>query len=98
MSEDRFLDRLRDDARQLRYQPADDFVWTRLSAQIRARIAQPTVAELLAAWFRPVAVSVVALAVVASIGLTWIESSDSTSMNSDTVEISMAGDVYSVGD
>jgi hypothetical protein len=98
MSEDRFFERLRREARQLRYQPADDFVWARLSARIRERISQPTVAELLAAWVRPVAASLAALAIVASIGLTLIERSDSTLMSSEVVEISMAGDVYSVGE
>lgn len=98
MSEDRFLDRLRADARQLRYEPADDAVWTRLSARIRQRIAEPTVIDLLARWFRPVAASLAAVAIVASVGLTLIDSNDSTILNSDQVEIAMAGDVYSVGE
>jgi hypothetical protein len=98
MSEDRFLDRLRADARQLRYEPDDDFVWTRLSARIRQRIAEPTVIDLLARWFRPVAASLVAVAIVAGVGLTLIDATDSTAMNPDSVEISMAGDIYSVGE
>ena len=96
MSEDRFLDRLREDAQPLRYEPADDFVWTRLSARIRQRIAEPTVIDLLARWFRPVAASLAAVAIVASVGLTLIDSNDSTAIESDQVEIAMAGDVYSV--
>lgn len=98
MSEDRFLDPLRADARQLRYEPADDAVWTRLSARIRQRIAEPTVIDLLARWLRPVAASLAAVAIVASVGLTLIDSNDSTALNSDQVEIAMAGDIYSVGE
>jgi len=98
MSEDRFLDRLRADARPLRYEPADGAVWTRLSARIRQRIAEPTVIDLLARWFRPVAASLAAVAIVASVGLTLIDSNDSTTLNSEQVEIAMAGDVYSVGE
>lgn len=98
MSEDRFLDRLRADARQLRYEPDDGAVWTRLSARIRQRIAEPTVIELLARWFRPVAASLAAVAIVASVGLTLIDSNDFTVLDSDQVEIAMAGDVYSVGE
>ena len=98
MSEDKFLASLRQDARELRYEPGDDAMWTRLAARIRRRIAQPTVMELLATWFRPVAASVAALGIVAAIGLTFIDSSDSTAMVADPVEISMAGDVYSVGE
>jgi hypothetical protein len=96
MSEDRFLESLRRDARRLRYE-SDDESWMRLAARIRQRIAQPTVMEILAAWFRPVAASVAALGIAAAIGLTFIESADSTAMT-EQVEISMAGDVYSVGE
>jgi len=98
MSDDKFFDRLREDARQLRYEPADDAVWTRLPARIRQRIAEPTVIDLLARWFRPVAASLAAVAIVASVGLTLIDSNDSTTLSSDEVEIAMAGDVYSVGE
>lgn len=97
MSEDRFLDRLRHDARQLRYEP-DDFVTTRVAARVRARLAQPDVAQLLAAWFRPLAASLTALALAATIGFTLFDRSDSLSLSGDSVEISMAGDTYSVGE
>jgi hypothetical protein len=55
MTDENFLDRLRDDAARLRYD-ADDVTLTRLAARVRARVAaQPTVTTFLARWFRPVA-------------------------------------------
>lgn len=92
MSEDRFLDRVREDARQLRFE-GDDLMWSRLSARIRGRIATPTVVELLARWFRPIAASLGAIAIVASVGLTMI---GEPAVSSDEARITMAGDVYSV--
>ena len=97
MSEDRFFERLRNDARQLRYE-GDDVMMSRLAARIRGRIAEPTVVEILARWFRPVAASLAALAVAASVGLTLLETNDAISLDGDQVEIAMAGDVYGVGD
>lgn len=97
MSEDRFLDRLRNDARQIRYEP-DDFVTTRVAARIRAQLDQPRVAQCLAAWFRPLAASLTALALAATIGLTLFDRSETLSLSGDSVEISMAGDVYSVAE
>ena len=74
MSDDRFFERLRDDAQQLRYEPADDVMWTRLAARVRDRIqSQPTVAQLLASWFRPIAASLLALSLAAALGIEWIE-------------------------
>lgn len=96
MSEDRFLDGVREDARQLQFE-ADDAMWTRLSARIRERIAAPTVVELLARWFRPIAASLGAVAILASAGLTMIGSSD-PAVPADQAQITMAGDVYSVGE
>jgi hypothetical protein len=69
MNDDPFLERLRDDARQLRYEPADEVVWDRLAARVRDRILlarTPTVAQLLAGWLRPLAASLAALLIVAS--------------------------------
>ena len=97
MSEERFLDRLREDARQLQYEPADDALWTRLAARVRDRINEPTVIEILARWFRPLAASVAVIAIVASVGFTLFESSD-PAMNADEVQITMAGETYSVGE
>ncbi len=56
MTDDTFFERLRGDARHLQFTP-DDVTVARLSARIRARLAgaQPTVAQLLAGWLRPLA-------------------------------------------
>ena len=103
MSDDRFLERLRDDARTLQYQPHDDAIWTRLPAKIRARIeARPaSAAQLLAVWFRPIAASLTALALAATLGLAWFErpqSPASETVASSGVDIQMDGEVYRVGD
>lgn len=103
MSDDNFLDRLKDDARRLRYEP-DDIAVGRLSARIRERIAaRPTATHFLARWFRPVAASLTAVALAAMIGIAWIESAanepaiDAIAASSG-VEIAVGGDFYSVGE
>jgi hypothetical protein len=79
MSDDRFFDRLRDDARQLRYEPDNDAVWTRLAARIESGIrSEPTVSQLLARWFRPVAASLAALSVAGALTVQWIDQSRET--------------------
>jgi hypothetical protein len=104
MSEHRFLERLRDDARSLRFEPKDDAIWTRLPAKIRARVqSQPlTASQLLATWFRPIAASLTAVALAATIGLAWFERpSAATSAETNVsagVDIQMDGDLYRVGD
>jgi hypothetical protein len=102
MSNDKFYDQLRDHAAQLRFEPHDDAIWTRLPARIRARIAaEPTVAQMLARWFRPVTATFAMLAIAATLGLTWIEHHESSRtqelMASNSVEISVDGDTYSLG-
>lgn len=99
MSDDRFFDKLRQDARPLRFD-ADGAMHTRIAARIRGRIAQPTIAQFLASWFRPVAVSLSALALAATLGIAWWSDTRSTETTSldQTVEIQMAGGSYSVGD
>lgn len=78
MTEDKFFERLRDDAQQLRYEPADDAMWTRLQARVRDRVhAQPGVAQFLAAWFRPVAAALATLSIVAALSVQWIDHSQS---------------------
>jgi len=103
MSDDRFLERLRGDARSLRFQPKDGAIWTRLPAKIRARLnARPmTAAQLLATWFRPIAASLMAIALAATIGLAWFERPRelaSDSISSTGVDIVMDGDLYRVGE
>ena len=102
MTEDKFLERLRGDAAQLRYTPQDAFVWTRLAAQIRGRMQNDTtVAGMLAHWLRPIAASFVMLALVASLSVTWVERHESSNGNelvaSNSVEITVDGDTYSLG-
>lgn len=73
MTDDPFLDRLRDEARTLRYDGGDSMS-ARIAARVRARIAAPlTVSQLLAQWFRPLVASVAAIALATSIGLTWYQ-------------------------
>jgi len=95
MNEDRFLERLRGDARQLRHEP-DAVAASRIAARVRDRVVQPTIAELIAAWFRPVTASLVALALAATIGLTLVERNQVFSWSGDPVEVSIGGDVVSV--
>jgi hypothetical protein len=98
MSDDKFFDRVRKDASGLRYE-ADAIVLTRMSARIRARVAAPpTVAQLLAAWFRPLAATFSAVALAAVIGLAFNSSDDRDTLGANPVVISMAGDDVSVGD
>jgi len=99
MSNDRFFERLRDEAQQLRYE-ADDVALTRMRARIRARLAAPTVSELLANWMRPLTVSLSALALVATLGVAWYETHPTVTVEStiaqSNIEVEMAG--YSFGD
>jgi len=99
MNDDNFLERLRDDARQLRYEP-DDLAWVRLQARVRERIAHPTAAQFLASWFRPLAASLAALSVVAALVTAYFaETRDQVtvdSLASSSVEISVDGATYSV--
>lgn len=103
MSEDKFFERLRSDASVLRYEP-DAVAIARVSARIRARvaaqptIAQPTIAQLLTAWFRPLAATLTAVALAAAIGITLVPEEEVETLGENPVEISLAGDRYHVGD
>lgn len=89
---DDFLARLRADAAPLRYQP-DEATLARIRARIHERLApQPTVAALLAAWFRPLAAAVAVVALVAGIGLATLELPETSG-----VEIVVGGETYVVG-
>ena len=102
MNDDRFFERLRDDAARLRYEP-DDIALTRLTARLRARIAaQPTVESFLARWFRPLAASLAVFALAATLGVQWYERTQQQSttleaaMTVDPVEISVDGNTYTL--
>jgi hypothetical protein len=94
--DDPFLARLRQDAAPLRYDP-DDIAVARIRARIRERVARPGVAEILAAWFRPLAAALVAVAIAAAAGIATVPEEDE-SITPSTVQIVMAGDTYDVGD
>ncbi len=96
MSDDSFVERFREDARQLRYE-IDGIASARLAARIRSRLTEPTVAQFIAGWFRPLAASLTALALIAGIGITLLERDQKVSIG-DPIEYSVAGDVYSVGE
>ena len=102
MNDDHFFERLRDDAASLRYEP-DAAALTRLTARVRARVAaQPTVESFLARWFRPLAASLAALAIVATLGVQWYERTQQQSttleaaMSADPVEITVDGNTYTL--
>jgi hypothetical protein len=94
--DEKFFERLRGDAASLRYR-VDDATLARIGARIQDRIApKPTLAELLASWFRPLAAGLAAIALAAAIGLT-LNTNEST-FGEQQVEIVMGGDTYLVGD
>lgn len=97
MSDDRFFERLRADAAALRHEP-DAAALTRIRAHIRERIARPTVAQLLAAWFRPLAAALTAVAIAAAVGVATTDAGEEPAFAQTEVEITMAGGIYSVGD
>lgn len=95
MSENDFFERLRADAKPLRYQP-DEIALSRIRAQIRSAIERPTVAEMLAAWFRPVLAAVAAIAAIAVFTLTSMDPNEQPTLGEQNVEIVMGDDSYRV--
>jgi hypothetical protein len=96
--DDKFFERLRGDAASLRYR-IDDAGLARIRARIQERIARPTVAQLLAAWFRPLAATLTVVAIAAAIGLVSINGgADASALSEERVEIVVAGDTYVVSD
>lgn len=98
MEHDDFFERLRGDAKALQHRP-DAATLARIRARIEERIApRPTVMELLAAWLRPVAATVTAIAIAAAIGIAaYSGGDDSAPQYEDAVTIVMGGETYSVG-
>jgi len=102
MTDDPFFDRLRNDAVRLRYD-GDAMMVTRVTARVRERItAPPTVSLFLARWLRPVAVSLSAVALAGCISVALLERSAAEAsmetLSANSMEISMAGDIYRVGE
>lgn len=90
--DDDFFARLRQDAAPLRHRP-DEATLARIRARIQERIApQPTVAELIASWFRPLAAAIAVVAIIAGVGLATID------LPEDGVAIAVGGETYIVGD
>jgi hypothetical protein len=103
MTDDKFFERLREEAAKLRYTPQDEFTWTRLTARIRNRLrSDATVAQMLARWFRPITASFAMLAIVAALSITWIETREpaynADSISSNSLEISVDGDTYTIAE
>jgi hypothetical protein len=102
MTDDPFFARLRSDARPLRYEP-DEATLSRIRSRIQAHLLQtapPSVLQLLAAWFRPIVATAAAIALAAALGINIINvvRSDAVSLSNDSIEISMGGETYRVGD
>lgn len=100
MTDDPFFARLRNDARPLRHEPDEatlSRIRTRIQSHILANNAQPTVAQMLAAWFRPILATAAAIALAAAIGINVVRS-DTFSLSDTVIEISMGGETYRVGD
>ena len=96
MSDDEFFERLRADARALRRQP-DERTLERIRMRIHERIApRPTVVELLAAWFRPLAATAIAVAIAAGIGMTVVD--EEPVLGETTLEVTTGGATYRVAD
>lgn len=98
MTDDPFFARLRQDARPLRHEP-DEATLARIRVRIQAYINrdQPTVAAMLAAWFRPIVAAAAAIALAAAIGINVVRT-DSFSLSDTVLEISLAGETWRVGD
>ena len=100
MTDEELFQRLRGDARALRHQPDEATlarIRARIEADINAYMAPPSVAQLLAAWFRPLAATALALSLAAVIGTTIMRDADVAFADTD-VEIITGGETYRVGD
>ena len=91
MTDDEFTAKLRDDARALQYAPHDDRAYARIAERVQERIAQPSVADVLASWFRPLVASLVAAAIVVVVAFSVTDTEPAPG-----VGISIAGEAYSV--
>ncbi|HYK05289.1 MAG TPA: hypothetical protein VE974_26295 [Thermoanaerobaculia bacterium] len=95
--DDKFFERLRADARALRHQP-DEQTLARIRERIHDRLApRVTVVELLAAWFRPLAMTALAIALAAGIGVVTLDRND-VAFGDEAVEVSVEGETFRVAD
>jgi hypothetical protein len=91
--DERFFERLRGDAASLRYR-ADAATLAHIRERIHERITRPSVAELLAAWFRPLVAGLAAVVIAGVIALTAIGAEEAPG----DYAIEIAGDTYFVVD
>jgi hypothetical protein len=98
--DDKFFERLRADARALRRQPDEqtlERIRLRIHSHINDRIApRPTIVDLLAAWFRPLAATAVAIAIAALLGVNAVQ--DEPWLGEAEVEVTTGGETFSVVD
>ena len=95
--DDKFFERLRADARSLRHRP-DEATLARIRARIHERLEpRATIAEWLAAWFRPLAATALALSLAAAIGISTLDREE-PSFGESSVEVSVGGETYRVVD
>ena len=70
MTDDEFLDSLKKDARELRYEPVDPLVLERIRARIAERLEpRVSVLDFLAGWSKGLAASLAAAALLLTLGL-----------------------------
>lgn len=94
MTDEELFAKLRVDAEPLRYK-VDDATLDRIRMRIQERIApRPTVATLLASWFRPLAAALTVLAIIAAV--TFTRTDDATFVD-QRMEVVVAGETYVVG-
>jgi hypothetical protein len=95
--DDKFFERLRAGARALQARP-DERELARIRARIQERIApRASVAELLAGWFRPLAATLSAIAIAATLGLALLDDREPL-LDGGAIETWMTGGTFSVGD
>jgi hypothetical protein len=95
--DDKFFERLRADARTLQARP-DERELARIRARIHERIMpRATVAELLAGWLRPLAATLSAIALAATLGLALLNDREPL-LDGGVIEAWMTGGTFSVGD
>lgn len=94
--DEQFFEQLRADAQALRHRP-DEVTLARLRSRIAGELQKPGIADVLVAWFRPLTAVLAVIAIAAGIGAATLDRSDDVLQTSSTIEISLAGDTYRVG-
>lgn len=93
MNDDNFLDRLREHARALRFEGSPGS-HERIRAGVRERIRRrESVADVLVAWFRPLAAGLAATAIVAA-GIAWMQQPATADLLAGADVATIAEDYY----